>query len=291
MPMPGARVVLLARARALTGDSLPADRRPVALVVLADRVRPDAADTLRYFAEQKVRVTVISGDAPSTVGAIASSLGLEGAEDPVDARTLPEDPTALADVLESHRVFGRVTPQQKRAMVTALQARGPHGRDDRRRRERRPRAEGRRHRDRDGHGRRRDPRRGAARPARCQLRRAPERCGGGAPGARQHRAHVQPVPDQDGLRDAAVARGRRGQRGVPVPAEAPDADRGAHDRDPVVLPRARAERATVPSGVRQARAPLHDPDGVPRGHRDLPGLLPRDPRAGRHDRSRRRPRR
>jgi cation-transporting ATPase E len=96
----------------------------VALVVLSDRVRPDAADTLRYFAEQKVRVTVISGDAPSTVGAIASSLGLEGAEDPIDARTLPEDPSALADVLESHRVFGRVTPQQKRATVTALQARG-----------------------------------------------------------------------------------------------------------------------------------------------------------------------
>jgi cation-transporting P-type ATPase E len=120
----GARVVLLARARALAGDALPADRRPVALVVLSDRVRPDAADTLRYFAEQKVRVTVISGDAPPTVGAIASSLGLEGAEDPVDARALPEDPSALADVLESHRVFGRVTPQQKRAMVTALQARG-----------------------------------------------------------------------------------------------------------------------------------------------------------------------
>jgi len=120
----GARVVLLARADALAGDDLPAGRRPVALVVLSDRIRPDAADTLRYFAEQQVRVTVLSGDAPSTVGAIASSLGLEGADDPVDARTLPEYPTELADVLESHRVFGRVTPQQKRAMVTALQARG-----------------------------------------------------------------------------------------------------------------------------------------------------------------------
>ena len=120
----GERVVLLARADAPAGDDLPPDRRPVALVVLSDRIRPDAADTLRYFAEQQVRVTVLSGDAPSTVGAIASSLGLEGAEDPVDARTLPEDPTELADVLESHRVFGRVTPQQKRAMVTALQARG-----------------------------------------------------------------------------------------------------------------------------------------------------------------------
>ena len=67
---------------------------------------------------------VISGDDARTVGAVASSLGLEGAEDPVDARTLPEDPEALADVLDTHAVFGRVTPQQKRAMVRALQQRG-----------------------------------------------------------------------------------------------------------------------------------------------------------------------
>jgi cation-transporting ATPase E len=120
----GARVVLLARADALSGDALPVARTPVAIVVLADRVRPDAADTLRYFAEQGVRVTVISGDSPSTVGAIASSLGLEGGDDAVDARTLPDEPAGLTQALESHRVFGRVTPHQKRAMVTALQAAG-----------------------------------------------------------------------------------------------------------------------------------------------------------------------
>jgi cation-transporting P-type ATPase E len=120
----GARVVLLMRANALSGDALPPARTPVALVVLADRVRPDAADTLRYFAEQGVRVTVISGDAPSTVGAIASSLGLEGGDDAVDARALSDDTAALTDLLESHRVFGRVTPQQKREMVSALQAAG-----------------------------------------------------------------------------------------------------------------------------------------------------------------------
>jgi cation-transporting ATPase E len=120
----GSRVVLLARSDGLTGDALPSGRTPVALVVLADRVRPDAADTLRYFAEQGVRVAVLSGDAPSTVGAIASSLGLEGGEDPADARQVPDDPAALTEALETHAVFGRVTPQQKRAMVGALQAAG-----------------------------------------------------------------------------------------------------------------------------------------------------------------------
>ena len=86
--------------------------------------RPDAADTLRYFREQDVTVKVISGDDPRTVGAIARQLGLEGAEEPVDARELPDDVDELAGVLESHAVFGRVTPQQKREMVQALQSHG-----------------------------------------------------------------------------------------------------------------------------------------------------------------------
>ncbi len=120
----GKRVVLLARGTALADESLPADLEPVALVILADQPRPDAADTLRYFREQDVTVKVISGDDPRTVGAIARQLGLPDAEEPVDARNLTEDPDELAGELESHGVFGRVTPQQKRAMVKALQAHG-----------------------------------------------------------------------------------------------------------------------------------------------------------------------
>ncbi len=120
----GARVVLLCRTSVLDGDRLPGDVEPVAVVVLADRPRPDAADTLRYFAEQDVAVKVISGDHPATVASVAATLGLPGAEEPVDARDLPEDEEALADLLERRSVFGRVTPQQKRAMVRALRSRG-----------------------------------------------------------------------------------------------------------------------------------------------------------------------
>src|SRR5262249_10653034 len=86
--------------------------------------RPDAADTMRYFTEQGVALKVISGDNPRTVGAVAARVGFEGAEEPVDARELPDDQDALADVLERASVFGRVTPQQKRAIVGALQSRG-----------------------------------------------------------------------------------------------------------------------------------------------------------------------
>ncbi|MCW0213744.1 MAG: HAD-IC family P-type ATPase [Pseudonocardia sp.] len=124
----GRRVLVLAAAEdAPEDDALPPDLVAHALVVLAERVREDAADTLRYFAEQGVALTVISGDNPLTVGAVAVSVGLPGitsAAEAVDARTLPEDPDALADVLEHAVVFGRVSPQQKRAIVGALQRRG-----------------------------------------------------------------------------------------------------------------------------------------------------------------------
>jgi cation-transporting ATPase E len=121
----GRRIVLLTHTdELLEGEALPGELEPIAIVVLGDRIRETAGDTLRFFAEQGVDVKVISGDHPQTVAAIAGHLGLVGAEDAIDARELPEDPTALAEALERHTIFGRVTPQQKRAMVKALQGRG-----------------------------------------------------------------------------------------------------------------------------------------------------------------------
>jgi cation-transporting ATPase E len=133
----GRRVLLLARSYRPAGVAdhegaarearLPDPLEPVALVLLAERVREDAADTLRYFTEQGVQLKVISGDNPRTVGAVAARVGVPGvtgADDAVDARELPDDIESLAEVLESRSVFGRVTPYQKRAFVKALQSKG-----------------------------------------------------------------------------------------------------------------------------------------------------------------------
>ncbi|WP_435866947.1 cation-translocating P-type ATPase [Streptomyces xanthochromogenes] len=121
----GLRVLLLARAsRDLDDPAVASDAKATALVVLEQRLRPDAADTLRYFDEQNVKAKVISGDNAVSVGAVAGKLGLHGAADTVDARQLPTDQGEMADALDSNSVFGRVTPQQKRDMVAALQSRG-----------------------------------------------------------------------------------------------------------------------------------------------------------------------
>lgn len=121
----GDRVLLLARSDSdLVGGKLPAGLEPAAVIILSDQIREDAADTLCYFAEQRVRVKVISGDHPDTVSAIAAKVGVPDADAVVDALFLPADDDELADVMESATVFGRVSPQQKQAMVRALQARG-----------------------------------------------------------------------------------------------------------------------------------------------------------------------
>ena len=127
----GARVVALVSApAALVEDRLPEGRLAAAVITLEEDLRQDAAETLDYFRQQGVHVRVISGDNPTTVGALAAQAGLTapggGGPRLMDARELPEDTASeeFARAIASHDVFGRVTPEQKRAMVGALQGRG-----------------------------------------------------------------------------------------------------------------------------------------------------------------------
>jgi len=121
----GARVLAVGRipspadaAQPITGFTC------AALVVIDQRLRPDAAQTVRYFLDQDVTIKVISGDNATTVGAIAAQAGVPGADRPVDARDLPADTASLAAVMADSAVFGRVSPAQKQAMVDALHANG-----------------------------------------------------------------------------------------------------------------------------------------------------------------------
>ena len=120
----GARVLVLARGSdpksALNADSGPGPVAPVGLVVIDQRLRSDARDTVEYFLDQGVRIKVISGDNAETVGAIACQAGVPGADEPVDARDAPTDTDELAHVMSTRSVFGRVSPAQKQQVVDAL---------------------------------------------------------------------------------------------------------------------------------------------------------------------------
>jgi cation-transporting ATPase E len=121
----GLRVLLLLRTESsLRGDTLPGGLKPAALIVIEEKIRPDAAETLDYFKEQDVEIKVISGDNPSTVSSVAKRVGVPGADEAVDARKLPGSEEELSEVMEEKAVFGRVVPEQKRMMVHALQSDG-----------------------------------------------------------------------------------------------------------------------------------------------------------------------
>lgn len=120
----GCRVLLLALYDGQPDDEvLDADMLPISLILLSNKIRAEAPDTFKYFAEQGVAIKVISGDNAMAVSEVAKRAGIRGAESYVDARTLETDED-IAAAVEKYTVFGRVTPDQKRRFVRALKAAG-----------------------------------------------------------------------------------------------------------------------------------------------------------------------
>jgi P-type E1-E2 ATPase len=118
----GHRVLVFASSPETLDVTLPSELEPKALIVIGDAVRSDAGETVAFFTEQGVGLKVISGDHPTTVGAIAREAGILGGI--MSGADLPVDRTALADAAESTSVFGRVAPEQKRALIRSLRSRG-----------------------------------------------------------------------------------------------------------------------------------------------------------------------
>ena len=118
----GYRVLLVARYDGpLAPGKLDAEKvEPMALALLTGKLRPNAKETFAYFAQQGVTVKVISGDNPATVSMIAQQAGIPDSDRYVDAATL-ETPEQLREAALKYTVFGRVTPQQKKGLIEALQ--------------------------------------------------------------------------------------------------------------------------------------------------------------------------
>jgi cation-transporting ATPase E len=121
----GERVILTAayEGELEEGKPLSGKVRPLAFFVIANNIRENAEETFRFFEKQGVTVKVISGDNPVAVAKIAAQAGISGAERAVDARNLRTE-EELWQAAEQYVVFGRVTPEQKRLLVKALQQKG-----------------------------------------------------------------------------------------------------------------------------------------------------------------------
>lgn len=118
------RIVVLAHSKEkATSDALPDGLIPVAIVLLRDRIRPNADKILEYFYSQGVDIKIISGDSPVTVSSIAKSVGVTNGDRYIDCSRL-SDEDEIAEAAEKYTVFGRVTPEIKKALVLALKKRG-----------------------------------------------------------------------------------------------------------------------------------------------------------------------
>ncbi len=120
----GDRVLLLCKySKAPVQGDLMGTPAPLALVLIGNPVRPDAAQTFDYFMRSGVSIKVISGDNPAAVSAIAVKAGIQDGERYFDASSAKSDGELMRAATE-YTVFGRVTPDQKRIIIRALKKAG-----------------------------------------------------------------------------------------------------------------------------------------------------------------------
>jgi magnesium-transporting ATPase (P-type) len=124
----GRRVVVFGRASGglpsnPSSDPMPAVT-PMALIVMEETLRPDAKETIEFMRSQDVDLKLISGDAPETVTAVATSVGVPAGAGMITGDQLPSDREGLADAAESNTIFCRISPEQKKLLVSALADRG-----------------------------------------------------------------------------------------------------------------------------------------------------------------------
>jgi cation-transporting P-type ATPase E len=124
----GRRVVAFGRASGGLPDNpysdAPPPMTPIALVVLSETLRPDAKETIEFMQREQMDLKLISGDAPQTVTAVATSVGVPQGAGVVEGSQLPEDRHALAQAAERNTIFCRIRPEQKKALVSALADQG-----------------------------------------------------------------------------------------------------------------------------------------------------------------------
>ena len=119
----GLRVIVLAHsATPIVGDKLPSVLKPVAIISIADNIREDAVDTIKWFRENDVAVKVISGDNPVTVAEVARRAGIERADKFISLEGLND--REVESVANKYTVFGRVTPEQKAILVRSIKSAG-----------------------------------------------------------------------------------------------------------------------------------------------------------------------
>ncbi len=114
------RVILLVKSNRKLNKTIPRDIKPMALILISDKIRPDAKMTLNYFKEQGVSIKLISGDNPQTVLGVAKKVGL----DKLKYVDMSNTDIPIEKLAKNYDIFGRVKPNQKKALILELKKAG-----------------------------------------------------------------------------------------------------------------------------------------------------------------------
>ncbi len=121
----GMRVLLLGSLSSMDAQSISIEGfKPIGLIVIKDCIRDEAKETLSYFDKNNVDICILSGDNPMTVSRVAQLAGLKKADQYIDASLLPTNEEELRKIVQHYYVYGRVKPEQKQAIIKAMQANG-----------------------------------------------------------------------------------------------------------------------------------------------------------------------
>lgn len=119
----GLRVLVLAHSHdCIDEDKIPKDFSAISLLLIADNVREDAAETVAWFKENDVAIKVISGDNPITVSEVSKRVGIDDAENFISLDGLSDD--EVYNAADKYTVFGRVSPDQKAILIKSLKDKG-----------------------------------------------------------------------------------------------------------------------------------------------------------------------
>lgn len=115
----GMRVLLISQYKHVISPQEKLEKSEVlGFIVLEDHVRDDAPENIKWFAESGVNIRIITGDNPESAAEIARRAGIENADKYIslDGMSLEE----VRHIARDYTIFGRVTPEQKQAIVEAL---------------------------------------------------------------------------------------------------------------------------------------------------------------------------
>ncbi|MBQ3505250.1 MAG: HAD-IC family P-type ATPase [Clostridia bacterium] len=119
----GLRVLVIGHSSGqIQGTKTPLGVKPLAIITLADNIRPDAIETIKWFKENDVAVKVISGDNPVTVSEVARRAGIKNAAQFISLEGLSD--LEVENAANEYTVFGRVTPEQKAILIRSIKKAG-----------------------------------------------------------------------------------------------------------------------------------------------------------------------